>query len=75
MAEILQTAIFKGISMYERSRIFNKIALNYICKCLIDTAVDIGSSCGLVPSGSKPLPDPMMTQFQDAICRHYDSMS
>ena len=32
--------------------------------------VNIGSGNGLVPSGNKPLPKPMLTQFIDAYMRH-----
>ena len=29
--------------------------------------VNIGSGNGLVPSGNKPLPEPMLTKYNDAI--------
>ena len=32
--------------------------------------VNIGSGNGLVPSGNKSLPEPVLTQISDAICRH-----
>ena len=32
--------------------------------------VNIGSGNGLAPAGAKPLPEPMVTQFSDAIWRH-----
>ena len=32
--------------------------------------VNIGLGNGLVPSGNKPLPEPMLTQFPVAIWRH-----
>ena len=32
---------------------------------------NIGSGNGLVPSGNKPLPDPILTQIPVAIGRHY----
>ena len=31
---------------------------------------NIGSTNGLVLSGNKPLPEPMLTKFYDAIWRH-----
>ena len=34
---------------------------------LPDDEVNIGSGNGLVPSGSKPLPEPVLTQFSVAI--------
>ena len=35
-----------------------------------DQTVNIGSGNGLVLSGNKPLPEPMLTQIFDAIWRH-----
>ena len=35
--------------------------------------VNIGSGNGLVPSGNKPLPKPMLTQIYVAKWRHYAS--
>ena len=32
--------------------------------------VNIGSGDGLMPSGNKPLPEPMLTLFIDAYMRH-----
>ena len=32
--------------------------------------INIGSGYGLVPSGSKPLPEPMLTQIYIALWRH-----
>ena len=37
--------------------------------------VNIGSGNGLVLSGTKPLPDPMLTQFYVTIWRHQTTMS
>ena len=34
-----------------------------------DKSVNIGSGNGMVPSGNKPLPGPMLTQIYIAICR------
>ena len=31
---------------------------------------DIGSVNGLVPSGNKPLPEPVLTKISDVICYH-----
>ena len=36
---------------------------------------NIGSSNGSVPSGNKRLPEPMLTQIDVAIWRHYDTIS
>ena len=38
-------------------------------------SVNIGSGNGLVPSGNKPLPEPMLTQTSVAIWHHYATMS
>ena len=35
-----------------------------------DKSVNIGSGNGLVPSGNKPLPEPMLNQISVAIWRH-----
>ena len=37
---------------------------------LTDDKVDIGSGNGLVPSGNKPLPEPVLTKISNAIWRH-----
>ena len=37
---------------------------------LADDLVNIGSGNGLVPSGNKPLPEPMLTQIYVAKWRH-----
>ena len=40
------------------------------------TRVDAGDSdYGVVQSGDKPLTDPMLTEFYDAIWRHWATMS
>ena len=47
--------IFKCIFLNE----YFKFWLKYVCKVLIDKTTNIGY--GLIPSGSKPLPEPMLT--------------
>ena len=47
---------------------------NIAWQAMINT-YNIGSSNGLVPSGNKPLPKPMLTQIAVAIWRHYAKMS
>ena len=37
---------------------------------LTDDEVNIGSGSGLVPSGNKPLPEPMLTQSLVTLWRH-----
>ena len=52
--------------------IFCKIALRWMSLDLIDDKSMLveGSGNGLVPSGNKPFPEPMLTQIYVAICRH-----
>ena len=38
-------------------------------------SIKIGSGNGLVPSGTKPLPEPMLTKFYDTLWRHQGPMS
>ena len=51
------------VSLYE-------IALRWMPLDLTDDKSNIGSGNGLVPSGNKPLPKPMLTQFLVAMWRH-----
>ena len=37
--------------------------------------VNIGSGNGLVPDGTKPLPEPMLTKFYNIVLHHYAIMS
>ena len=46
----------------------DEIALRWMPQYLTD--VNIGSGNGLVPSGNKPLPEPMLTQIYVVKCRH-----
>ena len=67
--------IFKQILVIDGWGISCEIALN-----MNDTGrqwglVNIGSGNGLVPSGNKPLPEPMLTQMCGATWRHKASMS
>ena len=40
-----------------------------------DLTDDIGSGNGLVPSGYKPLPEPIRTKFYEATGHHKDTIS
>ena len=44
--------------------------LRRVFKDLTDDLVNTGSGNGLVPSGNKPLPWPVMTKISDAIWCH-----
>ena len=50
--------------------ISSEIALKWTLLGLSDDQVNIGSGNGLVPSGNKPLPEPMLTKVPAAIWRH-----
>ena len=50
--------------------ISNEIALRWMPLDLIDVEVNIDSGNGLVLSGNKPLPEPMLTQTYVTIWRH-----
>ena len=54
--------IFKQILVIDGGSISCEIVLTWTLKDL-----NIGSGNGLVPSGNKPLPEPMLTQFSVAI--------
>ena len=45
--------------------VFDKILMSYVCKGLNGKKINIGAGYGLVPEGTKPLPDPIMTHFID----------
>ena len=70
-----QNDIFKCIFLNENVLISIKISLNFILK------VQIGNKSALVRvvawwrSGDKPLPAPMITQFNDTYMRHSASVS
>ena len=56
-----------------------KDILSITCKIALrwtdDWSVNIGSGHGLVPSGNKPSPEPMLTEFYEAIWHHQATMS
>ena len=63
--------IFKLIIMIDGWGITCEIALSLMSVDLTDDKkVNIGSGNGLVPTGNKPLLDPMLTQISVAILRH-----
>ena len=37
--------------------------------------INIGSSDGFVPSGKKPLPEPVLTKIDDTLWRHFSTVS
>ena len=50
--------------------VFCEIALRRMSLDLTDDKSTYGSGYGLVPSGTKPLPEPMLTQISVPIRRH-----
>ena len=62
--------------VFSDTNVFTKIN-SYILRCIVnmitqntDLLVNIGSDNCLVPSGKKPLPEPMLTKISDVIWRH-----
>ena len=62
--------IFKQILVIGDRGISCEIALIWMSLGLHWSSVNIGSGNGLVPSGNKPLPEPMLTHIFVAIWRH-----
>ena len=62
--------VFKCILVIDGWDISCKITLIWMSLDFTDKSVNIGSGNGLVPSGTKPLPEPILTQ----ICRHMVSL-
>ena len=56
--------VLTKINLYILRYIVNMITYN------IGLLVNIGSGNGLVPSGNKPLPEPVLTKISDVIWRH-----
>ena len=70
MAAILADNIFKCVFMNEKLRILIWISPKFVRKGPIDNKsalVQVMTSCR---TGNKPLPEPMLTQFTDALMRH-----
>ena len=63
--------IFKQILVIDGWGISCEVALIWMSLGLHWWSVNIGSGNGLVPSGNKPLPEPMLTQIS---CRHLASL-
>ena len=65
----LELVIVKLISKIDILSILVKLPSGDMCKTSL-MIVNIGSGNGLVPSGTKPLPKPMLTKFYDTIGWH-----
>ena len=68
----LRYVIFQGNLVIDGRGISCEIALIWMSVDFTDEwwSVNIGTGNGLVLSGNKPLPEPMLTQISDAIRRH-----
>ena len=80
MAAILQMTFSN--SFYEMKKIRLQLKLNWsllLKLSVIDIAIERHSESSLVQTwcwtDSKPLPEPMMTEFSDAILKHYELIS
>ena len=70
-----ESKIFK-LSTHNSSSGIYEIVLSWMLQNLISNLeVNIGLGNGLVPSGTKPLPEPMLTQIHVAIWYHLATVS
>ena len=65
MAAILADDIFKHIFLNENVRIFIQISLKFVPKGPIDNKSVLVQVVAWCRTGTKPLPEAMMTQFTD----------
>ena len=65
MAHICQIKFSNAFGLNEY--LFNKLLLQYVCTNLVYKTINIDSGYGLVSPGNKPLPEPILTPFYDAI--------
>ena len=68
----LKLVIFKLTSRIDILSIYFEIALRWRPHWSL---VNIGSGNGLIPSGNKLLPEPMLTKFYDVIWHHLATMT
>ena len=69
MHKIYKIFILNDIFCQYSLRIFNEIILQRI-EIIFSQQLNMGSGNGLVPSGNKPLPEPMLTEIYIAIWHH-----
>ena len=69
MADILADNIFNHIFLNENDRILIQISLKYVPRSPIDNKSALVQVMTWCPTGDKPLPEPMMTQFIDTYMR------
>ena len=70
MAANLADNIFKWIFLNENDRISIQISLKFVPRSPIDNNPALVQVMAWHLSGAKPLPESMMTQFNDAYIRH-----
>ena len=71
MATILETTYWNAFFVKENFCILTRISL----KAVIDNKSALVRIMAWGPTGDKPFPGPMLTQFPDAYMRHYVKMS
>ena len=70
MAAILADDIFNCICLNENVRIPIQISLKIVPRSPTDNKPSLVQVMAWRPTGSKPLPEPIITQFTDAYMRH-----
>ena len=70
MDAILADDIFKFIFCYENGGITIQISLKFVPKCSIDNKPALIQVMAWRRTGTKPLPEPMITQFTNAYMWH-----
>ena len=70
MAAILSDDIFKCIFQNDNDKIPIQIQLKFVLGSPIDNKPALFHVMAWCPTGDKPLPEPMLTQFTDAYMRH-----
>ena len=70
MAAIVADNIFKCIFLNENDRIPIQISLKFVPRSQIDNKPALVQAMAWRRTGNKPLPEPMLAQFPDALMRH-----
>ena len=70
MATILADDIFKLIFLNENSKILIEISPKFVPRSPIDNKLALVQVMACHQFGTKPLPEPVKTQFIDAYMRH-----
>ena len=75
MAANLADNIYKCIFLNENDKILIKFSLMFVPRSPIDNKPALVQVMAWRRTGDKPLPEPMMTQFNDAYIRHKGEMT